>query len=308
MTLKKNFVLVTALLLIFGACKKDDDDAAQIPIREYAEVAPENDAQIIEFLETHFYYLDEDENPDLDLDDSNEIEVDTIAGDNANREPLINQVSIKTIEVEDVGHKLYYLIVREGVGDSPSFGANALLRYKGQTVNKERFDTNSVGVKSDLFGFIVGFREFATLLNVGSGFSENPDGTIEWADDFGMGLAIFPSGLGYYNSPPGGSPINQYESLIFTVDMLQFEESDHDFFLQNGTQIPSLDGVLSIYEDLNGDGNPYNDDTDGDGQANVFDPDDDNDGVLTLYEYDKNDDGIPDDTDGDGILDYLDND
>ena len=38
----------------------------------------------------------------------------------------------------------------------------------------------------------------------------------------------------------------------------------------------------------------------------MYDTDDDNDGVLTINELDKNEDGVIDDTDGDGIPDYLD--
>ena len=83
------------------------------------------------------------------------------------------------------------------------------------------------------------------------------------------------------------------------------------------------DGVLD--EDRNGDGDPTNDDRDGDGVPDylepnngdsdgdgVFDnrdPDDDGDGIPTADE-DANDDGHPanDDTDGDGIPNYLDTD
>ena len=66
------------------------------------------------------------------------------------------------------------------------------------------------------------------------------------------------------------------------------------------------DGILSINEDPDGDGNPYNDDTDGNGITNMFDPDDDGDGVLTSLEYDVDEDGQPDDDDNDGIPNYLD--
>jgi hypothetical protein len=81
------------------------------------------------------------------------------------------------------------------------------------------------------------------------------------------------------------------------------------------------DGILD--EDLNGDGNPANDDTDGDGVPDYLepnnrdsdgdgipdnrDPDDDGDGVPTANE-DRNHDGHPinDDTDNDGTPNYLD--
>lgn len=67
------------------------------------------------------------------------------------------------------------------------------------------------------------------------------------------------------------------------------------------------DGVPNAFEDFNGDGDLTNDDIDGDGLANYLDSDDDGDGVLTLDEaFDA--DGNPIDTDGDGDVDYLDDD
>ena len=48
---------------------------------------------------------------------------------------------------------------------------------------------------------------------------------------------------------------------------------------------------MSIDEDINGDGNPLNDDTDGDGLPNMNDIDDDGDGIITLKEFDKDGDG-----------------
>ena len=68
------------------------------------------------------------------------------------------------------------------------------------------------------------------------------------------------------------------------------------------------DSVPTIEEDLNS--NHYfgeeEDDTDEDGIPNYLDDDDDGDGVPTREEYDANQDGTPDDTDGDGTPDYLD--
>ena len=72
------------------------------------------------------------------------------------------------------------------------------------------------------------------------------------------------------------------------------------------------DGIPAHLEDINGNGNLDDDDTDGDGIPNYLDPDDDGDNVLTKDEKpDPNGDGIlndAQDTDGDGIPDYLDND
>jgi hypothetical protein len=69
------------------------------------------------------------------------------------------------------------------------------------------------------------------------------------------------------------------------------------------------DGVFDYVEDLDGDGNYDNDDTDGDGTPNWLDTDDDGDGVDTADEvYDGNLDPEDQDSDGDLIPDYLDQD
>lgn len=69
------------------------------------------------------------------------------------------------------------------------------------------------------------------------------------------------------------------------------------------------DNVHNSDEDIDGDGLVVNDDTDGDGIPDYVDVDDDNDGIQTKNE-DPNEDGDPrnDDSDGDGIPDYLDSD
>ncbi len=81
--------------------------------------------------------------------------------------------------------------------------------------------------------------------------------------------------------------------------------------------IPCLDndndGVSTMDEDLNGDGYPGNDDTDNDGIPNYLDPDDDNDNVDTITETTGIGAGFGQqyifiDTDADGIENYIDND
>ncbi|TPD69769.1 T9SS type A sorting domain-containing protein [Flavobacterium microcysteis] len=75
-----------------------------------------------------------------------------------------------------------------------------------------------------------------------------------------------------------------------------------------------LDTIATASEDLNGDGNLENDDTDGDGIPNFLDNDDDGDMILTSFEYvfasgrNSNSTNSLLDTDNDGIPNYLDND
>lgn len=67
------------------------------------------------------------------------------------------------------------------------------------------------------------------------------------------------------------------------------------------------DGIPTVFEDINGDGDFDNDDTDGDGTPDYMDTDDDGDGVLTINE-EKDADGNPIDTDMNGVFNYLDSD
>ncbi|XMO85762.1 hypothetical protein AAFN75_13295 [Algibacter sp. AS12] len=72
------------------------------------------------------------------------------------------------------------------------------------------------------------------------------------------------------------------------------------------------DGIPAELEDLNGNGDYEDDDTDGDGIPNYIDADDDGDNILTKNEN-PDPDGDEDlsdaqDTDGDGTPDYLDTD
>lgn len=60
------------------------------------------------------------------------------------------------------------------------------------------------------------------------------------------------------------------------------------------------DDVATSKEDVDGDGDPTNDDADGDGIPNYLDDDDDNDGVLTINE------SSTEDANGNDIPDYLD--
>ena len=80
------------------------------------------------------------------------------------------------------------------------------------------------------------------------------------------------------------------------------------------------DGIPAELEDINNNGDLFDDDSDGDGIPDFLDTDDDNDNVLTASEelqaLDDNDNPISDDngnpvyvdTDNDGIPNYLDND
>ncbi len=288
-----NYFFIT-LLVFFSGCKKDNPDEVE-EIRDLSEQTIADNSALIQYLETHFYnYDDFEKNPDKY---PIEITLDTIAEDNANKTPLIDQVTKKTIELingdDKINVDLYYLVSRQGRGVSPSVADSTFVTYKGILLNGVKFDEKVYPVWFDLISVVRGFREVLPELSDGT-FSIRADGTFDFKD-YGQGILFIPSSLGYYSNNTGSIPA--YSPLIFSVSLYLVNQSDHD-----------LDGILSIDEDVNKDNNPLNDDTDNDGIYNLFDTDDDGDGILTSNEYDQNDDGIADDSDNDGIPDYLDSD
>ncbi len=308
---------VLCLGLSIIACNNDDDGGAQQePPRDVNEVRVEDNDSIVQYLQTHYYNYHEFQNPPADFD--YQIKFDTIT--DANRDtiiPLIDQVETREYDFDDVPHTLYVLIVREGVGEKPMLGHAVVYEYEGSLLNGTIFDqsynplsSSTLRVSSDGFNiraagsFVEGFYRMFPELGAGTGFVENADGTITWNQDYGIGAVFMPSGLGYFNVSRPGIPA--YSPIIFKIDLFNFEEVDQDLRQQGNQAVSIPDGVPSHLEDVDGDGDPRNDDTDGDGLANFADPDDDGDGVLTEYEYDKNGDGIPDDYNNDGTPDYLD--
>lgn len=92
-------------------------------------------------------------------------------------------------------------------------------------------------------------------------------------------------------------------------------QTAHEIVTSNNTDTVAMivsmadadsDGVPDLFEDVNGDGDPNNDDTDDDTIPNYLDDNDDGDLLPTLVE-DDNSNGSPhdDDVDGDSIPDYL---
>jgi hypothetical protein len=316
---KRVCVVFIGIGLLAGCGSDDGIDVEIIPPRDLDEVAAEDDAEIREFLQSHFYNYEDFENPPPGFD--YKISLDTLAGDNADKIPLIDQVESVQITVTsgelgledqpDVDHTLYYLIAREGMDENPTVADSAFLTYRGTLLDKRDFDGSFnqplwfdlARIQGPLQG-ARGFAEGMPFFKSSTGITNNPDGTVTSIDG-GVGMIIMPSGLGYYNAAPTNA-IPNYSSLIFFVELFSIDETDHDG-----------DGIPSIQEDLNGDGYLYNDNTNeqqerdvigGVLRVNFLDPDDDGDDVPTREEIIIQADGtlIFPDSNGNGTPDYLD--
>ncbi|MDA0719652.1 MAG: hypothetical protein O2934_05825 [Bacteroidetes bacterium] len=273
--------LILGLLTIL-ACNKEDDGFTFVPARDRAEEAPVSTEIIETYLNTHFYNYEEFQNPPADFDFK--IRFDTIAGDNADKIPLIQQVQHKMVPDrvdEGVEYKLYYLSALEGGGSTPAFPDVVTLTYEGQYLNTEftasaytkLFDSATTPVSFDLTSVVNGFQDGITTAKT-SPFPaiEAADGSVSF-EDYGVGAVFIPAGLGYYVSPPNGSIIPFYAQLIFTFQLYAARVGDQD-----------EDGIPTIFEDLNENNLEEDDDTDSDGLPNFFDADDDGDGRPTSEE------------------------
>ncbi|MDA9003231.1 gliding motility-associated C-terminal domain-containing protein [Flavobacteriaceae bacterium] len=126
----------------------------------------------------------------------------------------------------------------------------------------------------------------------------DPDGDFDPADAIDSDSDGTPD---YLDSDDDGDGIDSFNELADQdldgnpSDALDFDGDGTPDYLDTDDD---NDGLLTINEGLK--------DTDGDGTPDYHDTDDDNDGVPTLFELDAS--GNPLDTDGDGIIDAIDTD
>lgn len=291
-------------MISLSSCSKDDDGTTTVEIRPRDEVQLEDDAELVTYLNTHFYNYEEFANT-TNLKDF-EIKFDSIAGEFADYTPLIDQVVKKSITFQDQEYTLYILKVNEGANTvlKPTYADSVYLSYKGNVVtsklSENKFDLTVTPTWLSLAGTVPGFAQAVDELRPASGYSNGPDdqGVINFNADYGVGAMFIPSGLGYYSQSNTGIP--SYSNLVFRFSLFwSVNNTDHD-----------ADGIPSYMEDINDNGIMLDDDTDEDTYSNYLDADDDGDGTPTADEIEVQEDGtiVFPDTDGDGTPDYLDKD
>ncbi len=311
MRINKFIGILGIMLLAFGACNNDDDN---IEIQEpptVAEVRERDDASLTEFLSTHYYEIERR----TVSGQEGEIIVFKAWNDTIGKQRLIDLPSDllekRVANFAGLEHNYFVLKLREGNGAIKASNVDLIaVNYVGMFEDQILFDDKrGAPIVLDLAGTVQGF---SLGLEGFAGTSTEPsleDGFPSYGTDYGLGAIFLPSALGYYNNvrPEGGRFISRdYAPLIFSFQVLDVQIADHD-----------NDGIPSRDEDIDKDGSPRNDDTDGDRIPDFNDSDDDNDLVLTIDEIIRNDtngDGEIDfddqlefpDTDADGVPDYLD--
>lgn len=322
MKFKINLLLIFTALLIFNSCNKDDDGngVTPVPTRDRAEQQLVDNDSLLKYFETHYYnaatfasegsyqlsdiVLEElPKNEDGSYKPLPNPETNRLLIDELNRTEGILKSYNTTYEETD--YTFYVLKLNQGGGEPVYHTDRIKINYEGQTQDDNVFDESINPAVLELSansinnfggpegGVIRGWLEVIPMFNTAEvGVVINEDGT-ETYNDPGLGVMFLPSGLGYFNGAPGR--ISAYSNLIFKFAVFQNEHLDHD-----------NDGIFSHLEDLNDNGDSFDDDTDEDRIPNYLDVDDDGDGVPTINE-DLNGDGDPtNDLNAAGVPLYLD--
>jgi len=262
---RKLLILCLSILALGYSCRPDSIGVTVDNFDHAAQALIDRDS-LIDFLESHYY------------DDAIDSVKPLVTGATA----LINDVRLIEQEVTEleVDYKFYFLMKNEGtpVPDKgfPTVMDSVLVKYKGQylfnTEDLIDFDERTVSpIWLTLNGVIRGWTYSFVNFKGGENITVPGNGPITYQNG-GNGVLFLPSGLGYRNRGTLGIPGNA--NLMFYIELYDIvQDTDHD-----------NDGVPSILEDPDGDGDPRNDDTDEDNIPNYLDFDDDGDGILTRDE------------------------
>jgi len=308
----KKIALLFTLFTCILACNNDDDNPADN--FDAAAQALIDDETLIEYLKSH-YYIPAEEGEIFGV-------IDTIMNGETSLFDDNDNLKVQNVTENDINYKLYYFLEEAGVTANPARTDSVLVNYSGFRLDSVKFDERLsytwLSLNAVIRGWSYGFTNFKGGIN-----ATQEGGQIDFSNT-GNGILFIPSGLAYANIGTNG--IGPNESLIFHIRLGLVEKADDDG-----------DGLLSSLEDIDGDGDVTNDDSDDDNIPNFIDPDDDNDGVLTRdelelkkyiivigetvptlasneYEYDRMEDdenitiytAVVLDSNNDGTPDYLD--
>lgn len=304
------FILILVGMILFSCSK--DDSVSITPPRDYTEQYARDNDSIEKYLKSHYIevtagnFIDAVIKPIPENNPGGFVSIWDNTDYPLRHKMVKNDVRLNNYiggqSRDSVDYKLYYVVLNEGGGVRPATVDSVYTNYQGFKLNNEAFDQGtswstypSLGLAEPVF--ISGFRQFVPELKTAETVIENEDGTVTF-ENAGIGFVFIPSGLAYYNSVSG--TIGAYTPIAFKIRLNTIRERDHDG-----------DGIPTKLEDLNGDFDFFNDDTDGDGIPNFLDVDDDGDSYLTKREIlDENGDRYPFDQiptcDGGTLKKYLD--
>ena len=305
---KYYFILLLAGIAIVSCNKSDDDDAVTVPLRDYKEQYKADNDSIVKYLKSNYMTVIHAPGTPQDLD----VVIKKIVPGDGNVSIWDQQeYPLKTRKVysNDVDYEVYFLSLREGTGSKPMNTDKIVASYSGNFLNGKVFDSSYGNAETfNLFAYspegsvIEGWSEIFPQFRTGTSTTNTGTGVITY-DNYGAGVMFLPSGLAYYAGTVGTDG-PAYSCLVFSFKLFDLQRMDNEYSVSSSTGGVVIlgDGVPDYLEDVNGDGYVYDfrnttkypkppkeliDDTDGDGIADFVDFDDDGDGFSTRFELTK---------------------
>jgi len=304
---KYYFILLLAGIAIVSCNKSDDDDVVTVPLRDYKEQYKADNDSIVNYLKTNYMTVIHAPGTPQDLD----VVIKKIVPGDGNVSIWDQKeypLQTRKVYSNDVNYEVYFLSLREGTGSKPMNTDKIVASYSGNLLNGTVFDSSYGNAETfNLFAYspegsvIEGWSEIFPQFRTGTSTINAGTGVITY-ENYGAGVMFLPSGLAYYASGKGTIPA--YTSIVFSFKLFDLQRMDNEYSISSSTGgiVILGDGVPDYLEDVNGDGYVYDfrnttkypkpptdliDDTDGDGIADFVDFDDDGDGFTTRFEITK---------------------
>lgn len=291
----KFYLILLVTGLGFISCNKDDDThPIIIDPRPYAHQFGYDIDLIKTYLKKHYIKEVIDHPGQVDDQDIILAEIDnTTTQQSLWDSPLLDSLKINRNDLE---YTVYYLNTREGTGEAPTRGDDVLFNYDGLYLDYQSKRDTIDGVigtyttaKANRFQMVIFPQAYFPVGGLVTGWSElfpllKPGQAAPSVPGQPQTYLNFGAGLIFIPSALAYYSQVQYSStgaiIIPEYSCLLFKYKFFD--MRRGDQ--DNDGILSIYEDRNQNGIFTDDDTDGDGIPDYLDPDDDGDGFNTKVE------------------------
>jgi FKBP-type peptidyl-prolyl cis-trans isomerase FkpA len=282
----KKFFAITVLTVFtftFFGCPSDDEVVETILPRPFAEVYQEDIAEIEGFLQTHEYSSDANFNVSFEKISSTNPGTPIIdeLDNSANQDDDTKKLKFLTLRQNDIDYKVYYLKLATGTQSKPYTTRldSIFMAYKGQTFDLKTFDIAVNPIWFQQVNFNRGVQTNAIVEGLSRVLTKFKSGVINTSPNPDGTLSYSDFGSGVIFIPSGLAYFNLAQSTIPAYSPIIFA------FKLAATRKRDHDGDKIFSDDEFGDLNELlGKDTDGDGFLDFIDQDDDNDGKLTKDE------------------------
>ena len=154
MTIRKGALYILCLSISFISCKKNDNAANTVEIRDRAEQQIIDNDSIIGYLQSHYYNSSEfgvlNPNPRLMDLIITALPEDGVLPDPDNNTLLMDAVQKISVVYASTDYDFYVLKLNQGGGDSPAFADTVRVSYEGSLLDDRVFDSTVTPIDFNL--------------------------------------------------------------------------------------------------------------------------------------------------------------